>query len=79
MSHLSIGAKKLALSTILGLSFIVFFGMWPGGMISLYPCRIAVVFCFVSGTLIGTWVADNSIVSAIIRPKMIHCKQCHYL
>tara|TARA_B100001996_G_scaffold186864_1_gene142948 strand:- start:301 stop:888 length:588 start_codon:yes stop_codon:yes gene_type:complete len=37
-------------------------------MISVYLCGIAVVFCFVSGTLIGIWAAHNLIVSAIIRP-----------
>ena len=63
-----IGGKKLALGTIVGLGFIVVVGMWPEAMISVYLCGIAVVFCFVSGTLIGIWAAHNLIVSAIIRP-----------
>jgi len=62
MSHRSIGGRKLDLGTILGLNFIVVVGMWLEAMISVYLCGIAVVFCFVSGTLIGIWVAHNSIV-----------------
>ena len=63
-----VGGKNLALGTVLGLGFIVVVGMWPEAMISVYLCGIAVLFCFVFGTLIGIWAAHNSIVSVIIRP-----------
>ena len=63
-----VGGRNLALGTVLGLGFIVVVGMWPEAMISVYLCGIAVVICFVFGTLIGIWAAHNSFVSVIIRP-----------
>ena len=63
-----IGGSRLGIGTGIGLTFILVTGVWPEAMISIYLCGIAVIISFISGTLLGIWAANNSFVSAILRP-----------
>ena len=62
------GGRKLALWTVLGLSFLLVSGIWPQTVLSLYLCGISVLVAFVLGTTIGICAAESDVVSAIVRP-----------
>jgi len=62
--------KNLAIGTAIGLAFLIFAGIWPQSVLSLYLCGIAVLISFFLGTLIGIWASESETVSKIIRPIM---------
>jgi len=62
--------KNLAIGTAIGLAFLIFAGVWPQSVLSLYLCGIAVLISFFLGTLIGIWASESETVSKIIRPIM---------
>ncbi len=62
------GGRMLALGTAAGLAFLLVAGVWPQTVLSIYLCGVAVIICFVLGTLIGVWAAQSNTVSAIVRP-----------
>lgn len=62
--------KNLAIGTAIGLAFLIFAGVWPQSVLSLYLCGIAVLISFFLGTLIGIWTSESETVSKIIRPIM---------
>ena len=63
-----IGGLSLALSIILGLSFITLTGVLPQALLSIYLCGIAVIVSFLIGSSLGIWAAHNDRVSAFMRP-----------
>ena len=65
---LKIGGVSLFIGTVLGMSFIVFTGILPQALISIYLCGIAVIISFLLGTSLGIWAANNDRVSSFMRP-----------
>ena len=63
-----LGGFSLAISIILGLSFITFTGVLPQALLSIYLCGIAVIISFLLGSSLGIWAAHNDRVSAFMRP-----------
>ena len=63
-----LGGVSLAVSIILGLSFITFTGVLPQALLSIYLCGIAVIISFLLGSSLGIWAAHNDRVSAFMRP-----------
>ena len=63
-----IGGLSLALSIVLGLSFITLTGVLPQALLSIYLCGIAVIVSFLIGSSLGIWAAHNDRVSAFMRP-----------
>ncbi len=63
-----LGGIRLALTTVLGLLFLLLAGVWTPAMLSIYLCGIAVVLSFVIGSGIGILAAEFDSVSRFVRP-----------
>jgi len=63
-----IGGIRVASLSVLGWLFMLFTGIWPQAMLSVYLCLAAVVFCLIVGGALGIWASQNSRVSAFLRP-----------
>ncbi len=63
-----LGGPRLALGTFLGLAFLLFAGVWPQAMLSVYLCGLAVLLSFTLGAGLGILAAENDAVSATLRP-----------
>jgi glycine betaine/proline transport system permease protein len=63
-----VGGTRTALLSILGWSFMLFSGIWPQAMLSVYMCLAAVIFCLLAGGGLGIWASQNQRVSNFIRP-----------
>jgi len=63
-----IGGRRLAISVVLGLLFLVVTGIWPEAMLSVYLCGLAVLICFVIGSTLGILMSESERFSAFMRP-----------
>lgn len=63
-----VGGVKVALVSLFGWLFMLFAGIWPQAMISVYMCLAAVIFCLLAGGGLGIWASQNQKVSNFIRP-----------
>ncbi|MGX9355866.1 ABC transporter permease [Roseobacteraceae bacterium S113] len=59
---------RLALSVLAGMAFILFSGIWPQAMLSVYLCGIGVILSFALGTSLGILSSEFDGVSKVIRP-----------
>ncbi|MEM7124690.1 MAG: ABC transporter permease subunit [Chloroflexota bacterium] len=62
------GGWRLALSVLLLVGLIGFFGMWPFAMDTLGQTLVAVLLCVLVGIPLGVWAAHNDMVEQILRP-----------
>jgi len=63
-----LGGARLALGALAGLSFLLFGGIWPQTLLSIYLCGLAVLLSFSIGTVLGVLAAEIEGVSAFLRP-----------
>lgn len=59
---------RLALMVLAGMAFILFSGIWPQAMLSVYLCGIGVILSFALGTSLGILSSEFDGVSKVIRP-----------
>jgi glycine betaine/proline transport system permease protein len=63
-----LGGLRLAIGSLLAMSFLLVAGVWPEAMMSIYLCGIAVVLSFGLGAGLGIWASLSRRVSGILRP-----------
>ena len=63
-----VGGAKVALLSLFGWLFMLFSGVWPQAMLSVYMCLASVIVCFTVGGALGIWASQNQAVSNFIRP-----------
>ena len=63
-----IGGARTAVLSLLGWSFMLFTGIWPQAMLSVYMCLAAVIVCLLLGGALGIWASQSQRVSNFIRP-----------
>ncbi len=63
-----VGGVKIAVLSILGWSFMLFSGVWPQAMLSVYMCLASVIVCLLFGGALGIWASQNQNVSKFLRP-----------
>jgi len=63
-----VGGWRVCAFCLGGMLFMLFGGVWPQGMLSVYLCGAAVLVSFLLGGTIGIWASSNTRVSAFIRP-----------
>jgi len=63
-----IGGLKIAVLSLLGWLFMLFSGVWPQAMLSVYLCLAAVIVCLVLGGSLGIWASQSQRVSNFLRP-----------
>ena len=63
-----VGGWKIASLSVLGWSFMLFSGVWPQAMLSVYMCLAAVIVCLLLGGGLGIWASQSRSVSNFLRP-----------
>jgi len=63
-----LGGIKIAVLSVLGWSFMLFIGVWPQVMLSVYMCLASVIVCLLLGGALGIWASQNQNVSNFLRP-----------
>ena len=63
-----VGGWKVASLSLFGWSFMLFNGVWPQAMLSVYMCLAAVIVCLIFGGALGVWASQNKVVSDFLRP-----------
>ena len=63
-----LGGARLALGALAGMSFLLFTGIWPQTLLSIYLCGLAVLLSFSIGTVLGVLASEFDGVSAFLRP-----------
>lgn len=63
-----VGGARTAVLSLLGWSFMLFSGIWPQAMLSVYMCLAAVIVCLLLGGGLGIWASQSQRVSNFIRP-----------
>ncbi|MEO1364056.1 MAG: ABC transporter permease subunit, partial [Pseudomonadota bacterium] len=59
---------RLAVWVLAGMAFILFSGIWPQAMLSVYLCGIGVLLSFALGTSLGILASEFDGVSRVLRP-----------
>ncbi|MBP0016164.1 MAG: ABC transporter permease subunit [Cyanobacteria bacterium SBLK] len=59
---------KMAIYSIVALSFVGFIGAWPEAMTTLSVTIAAVIFCFALGIPLGILAARNNLIESILLP-----------
>jgi glycine betaine/proline transport system permease protein len=62
------GGWRIALLSLLGWSFMLFSGVWPQAMLSVYMCLASVIVCLLLGGALGIWASQSNAVSNFLRP-----------
>ncbi len=63
-----LGGARLALGTFVGLGFLLFAGVWPQTLLSVYLCGLAVLLSFSIGAALGVLASEFDRVSSFLRP-----------
>lgn len=63
-----LAGSKLALPVLAGLAYLLFSGIWPQTMLSVYLCGIGVILSFVFGSTLGVLASEFEPVSRFLRP-----------
>ena len=63
-----LAGPKLALPVLAGLAYLLFSGIWPQTMLSVYLCGIGVILSFVFGSTLGVLASEFEPVSRFLRP-----------
>ncbi len=63
-----VGGPKIAILSLFGWLFMLFSGIWPQAMLSVYMCLASVIVCLLLGGTLGIWASQNRNVSNFIRP-----------
>ncbi len=63
-----VGGLKVAALSFFGWLYMLFAGVWPQAMLSVYMCLAAVIICLLFGGALGVWASQNQRVSNFLRP-----------
>ncbi len=63
-----VGGFRVAALSLLGWLFMLFSGIWPQAMLSVYMCLAAVIMCLLIGGGLGIWASHSQRVSNFLRP-----------
>ncbi len=63
-----VGGLQVAALSLFGWLFMLFSGVWPQAMLSVYMCLAAVIVCLLIGGGLGIWASGNQAVSNFLRP-----------
>jgi len=63
-----VAGVRLGLFALVGFALILFNGLWPQLVQSLYLCTVAVLLCLLVGGALGVWAAHSDRVSRILKP-----------
>jgi glycine betaine/proline transport system permease protein len=62
------GGLRVATLASTGLLFMLFTGIWPQAMLSVYMCLAAVMVCLLVGGSLGIWASRSQRASNFLRP-----------
>ncbi|MCZ6668324.1 MAG: ABC transporter permease subunit [Gammaproteobacteria bacterium] len=62
------GGLRVATLAFTGLLFMLFTGIWPQAMLSVYLCLAAVMICLLVGGSLGIWASRSQRASNFLRP-----------
>lgn len=62
------GGFRVAVLAFTGLLFMLFTGIWPQAMLSVYMCLAAVTVCLLLGGSLGIWASRSQRASNFLRP-----------
>jgi len=62
------GGLRVAVLAFAGLLFMLFTGIWPQAMLSVYMCLAAVMVCLLVGGSLGIWASRSQRASNFLRP-----------
>lgn len=63
-----LAGPKLAILVSVGLAYLLFSGIWPETMLSVYLCGIGVILAFAFGSTLGILASEFEPVSRFVRP-----------
>ncbi len=63
-----LGGIKLMIGILAGLTYLLVCGIWKEAILSVYLCTLAVLVCFIIGTIIGIIMSESNRFSAFMRP-----------
>lgn len=63
-----LSGPRLAFAVSAGIAYLLFAGIWPESLLSVYLCGIGVVLSFLLGTGLGILAAEFDAVSRFLRP-----------
>ncbi|MEM6941173.1 MAG: ABC transporter permease subunit [Pseudomonadota bacterium] len=64
---LRLGGRSLSLTTVIGLSFLVVFGLWAQAMVTLASVLVSIVLTCALGLAVGIWSFRSQRVEAVVR------------